>query len=135
MSLFLAGIMTRPLCRARRGADHVDHRRGHAFKSAAQRPNRKLSGSALLPLINKDFPALDALRFENALLEPGVVFHSLAHFIFISSVKEEKGAAFIDQRPAHPDETFRHKSINERGVLVPQRLLPRALRNIAIGTG
>ena len=62
-------------------------------------------------------------------------FFIFGHFIFISSVKEEKGAAFIDQRPAHPDETFRHKSINERGVLVPQRLLPRALRNIAIGTG
>ena len=42
----------------------------------------------LLPLIDKDFPALHALQFQDAFLEPWVVLELFFHFIFIFGVDD-----------------------------------------------
>src|SRR4029453_9720063 len=88
----------------------------------------------LLPLINKDFPALYAFEFQNAVLSPGIVLQFFPDLIFIFSIKDKQRAAFIDQRTAHQNRTIVNELIDERGVLVPKRLLACALGEIAIRT-
>ena len=98
---------------------------GEGLKPSRTAKGRRIS-ARILPLIDKDFPALDALRFEDALLEPGVVFHFFAHFIFIGGVEEQKRTPSSTSGPPiqmKPSAT----SIDELGV-PSKRLLPRALR-------
>jgi hypothetical protein len=42
----------------------------------------------LLPRINKDLPALNALQVQNAVVGPGIVLQFLSHFIFIFRVED-----------------------------------------------
>ncbi len=56
-------------------------------RTAAAR-NRSSGFEVLLPFVDEDLPALDALLFQDALFEPGVVLHFLSHFVFIFSVEE-----------------------------------------------
>ncbi len=42
----------------------------------------------LIPLINEDLPARDALKFQDAFLEPWVVLQFLSHFFFIFGVDD-----------------------------------------------
>ena len=42
--------------------------------------------------IDEDFPALDALQFENAALKPGIVLHLFSHLIFIFRFDDQKSA-------------------------------------------
>lgn len=49
----------------------------------------------LLPLVDKDLPALYALQFENTALELGVVFQFLAHFVFIIGIDDQHRATLI----------------------------------------
>src|SRR5205823_3218476 len=49
-----------------------------------------LSCEPLLPIINKDFPTLYALKFQDAVLGPGIVFQFLSHFVFISSIQNQQ---------------------------------------------
>src|SRR4030095_2771534 len=88
----------------------------------------------LLPLINKDFPALYAFEFQNAVLSPGIVLQFFPDLIFIFSIEDQQSAAFIDQRTAHQNETVVNQLIDELRVLVPKRLLTRTLGEIAIRT-
>src|SRR6059058_3141264 len=93
----------------------------------------------LLPRINKDLPSLYALQSQNALFEPRIVLQFFSRFVFIFGVDDQKRAmwqpGFNDQRAAHENETFINEFINKGGMFVPQWLLTRSLRRMAIGTG
>ena len=78
----------------------------------------------LLPLVNKDFPALYAFQFQDAVLGPRVILQFLSHFGFIFSIEDQQRAAFIDQRAAHQNKTVVNELIDERRVLIPKELLP-----------
>ena len=103
---------------------------------SARRSQKSVACSAdLLPLINKDFPALYAFQFQNAVLSPRIVLQFLSHFVFILGVEDQQRAAFIDQRATHQNETVIDKLIDELGVLVPKGLLTSALGEITVGAG
>ena len=89
----------------------------------------------LLPLIDKDFPALYGFQFQDAVLGPRVVLQFLSDFIFIVSIEDQQRATFIDQGAAHQNETVGDELIDELRVLVPKRLLAGAFREISIRTG
>ena len=59
--------------------------------------------------------------------EPRVVFHFLSYFIFVSGIKNQERAAFVDQRAAHQNETVSNELIDKRRVFIPKGLLTRAL--------
>src|SRR6266850_3177722 len=46
----------------------------------------------LFPLVDKNFPALDALPFENAALKPGIVLQLFCDLVFILRVDDQKRA-------------------------------------------
>ena len=89
----------------------------------------------LLPLIDKDFPALYAIQFQDAVLGPWVILQFFSDFILIVSIEDQQRAAFIDQRAAHQNETVVNELIDELRVLVPKGLLASAFREISIRTG
>src|SRR5262249_25317831 len=89
----------------------------------------------LLANIDEDFPALDALQFENALFHPGIIFQFLLHVIFIVSIHDQHPASLIDQGSAHQNKTVGDELIDECCVLVPKRLLSRAFRPITLRAG
>jgi hypothetical protein len=49
---------------------------------------RPCSECYLLPDIDEDLPALDALQFENPALEPGIVLQIFAYFIFVVGIDD-----------------------------------------------
>src|SRR5437016_13897336 len=89
----------------------------------------------LLPFVDENFPTCHAFEFQNAALEPGVVLQFCSHFIFIFRVDDQESATrearFIEQGAAHHNETSLNEFIDEGRMLVPERLLTRALRWIA----
>ena len=42
----------------------------------------------LIPLINKDLPALDAFKFQDAVLEPWVVLQFLSYLFFVFGIDD-----------------------------------------------
>jgi hypothetical protein len=102
-------------------------------------PNSRLSRSegrrVLLPRINKDFPALYAFQFQDAVLGPRIVLQFLSDFIFIFGVEDQQRAALINQRPAHQNESVIDELIDEPCVLVPKGLFTGFLGEISIRTG
>jgi hypothetical protein len=89
----------------------------------------------LLSLIDKDFPALYAFKFQDAVLGPRVIPQFLSDLIFVFSIEDQQRATFIDQRTAHQNETVFDELIDELRVLVPKGLLAGAFREISIRTG
>src|SRR5262249_13988905 len=87
---------------------------------------------SLLTGVDEDLPAVDALQFQNATREPGIVLQLFANFIFVVGIHDEKGAtrqpSFIDQRSAHENEALVNEIVDESRVFIPERLLTRALR-------
>jgi len=81
----------------------------------------------LLADIDEDFPALDTLQFENAVLHPRIVFQFFSHFILVIGIDDQHRAVFIDQRSAHQNKTLGNELIDKRGVFVPKWLFSRAL--------
>jgi hypothetical protein len=88
----------------------------------------------LFSRVNEDLPTLYGLELQDAFLKPGVVLQFLSHFVFIVSIYDQHGTAFIDQRAAHQNETFSDELIDKRRVLIPEGLFPRAFGWIAVRT-
>ena len=42
----------------------------------------------LIPLINEDLPALDAFKFQDAVLEPWVVLQFLSYLFFVFGIDD-----------------------------------------------
>ena len=74
------------------------------------------------------------VSFENPTRVPGVMLHRFSHVVFIVRTHDQNSAAFIFQRPAHHDEPILHQPVNERRVLIPERLLASASAQITVGS-
>ena len=111
-----------------------------AFRMMIILVKSNLRGAALEispSFVDENFPTCHTFQFQNGALEPRVVFQFFSHFIFIFRVDDQERATrearFIEQGAAHHDEAFPNEFIDEGRVFVPEGLLPRALRWIAIG--
>src|SRR4029453_5489617 len=92
----------------------------------------------LLAGIDEDFPTINTRQFQNPALEPGIVLQIFANFIFVVGIDDEKRAtrqpSFIYPKAAHENEALVNEIVDERRMFIPERLLTRALRWIAVGT-
>src|SRR4029078_4246518 len=70
-------------------------------------------------LVNKDLPALDADKVQEAVLVPRVVGKDSPHAPLILGPHGDQGAALVNQWTTEEDESGLYQPVNEGSVLVP----------------
>lgn len=96
-------------------------------------PGAHASATALaFKPVDKDFPAVHAGELENPVAVPGIWVETSTNIGFAFGANYDHRAAIVGERSAQHDYSVLDEVIDERGVLIPERLLAGADRKVAL---